>query len=100
MRRYHRIMTVLLVILFVSSLLFSAAFVAEHAGSSHCCSGSGCTVCAVLSLCGRVLRGILLLCAAVGCAVSADCSASGGVRDVSGVCVFETPVSLRVKLAD
>ncbi len=99
MPKKHRIMAMVLVVLFASSLLFSAAFVAECT-CHHCCSGSACTVCAVLSLCERVLRCLFLLAAAAICALMTGRAVSGGGRAADGECVLATPVSLRVKLTD
>ena len=100
MPKKKRLAAAVLACLFLAAILLSAAFVAVRTEHHHCCCGGECVICAALSRCENLLRGLGIL---VLAAVLLLAAGRAGLFSPEGWALLRerpTPVMLRVKLTD
>ena len=93
-----KVLALLMCVLLVLSIILSVSFVSH--GSSHCCAGEDCRICAVIQRCAQMLEKLLMV-ASFAAFLGAVIFTVSRALEISGESIVSvTPVRLKVKLSN
>lgn len=98
MTRKNRIVAVLLAVMVLVVMLYSALFIAAEA--EHDCVGENCQICYQINVCENTLKNLSLAVCAVAFAAAFTYTLYRSISACAEVAPSHTLVSLKVKLTD
>ena len=98
MKKKNRIIAILLAVMVVFVMLYSALFIVAHA--EHDCVGENCPICYQISVCENTLKNLSLAVCAVAFAAAFTYTLCRSISACADVTPSYTLVSLKVKLTD
>ena len=98
MKKKNRILAILLAVMVLFVMLYSALFIVAHA--EHDCVGENCPICYQISVCEHTLKNLSLAVCAVAFAAAFTYTLCRSISSSAAVIPSYTWVSLKVKLTD
>ena len=98
MKKKNRIIAILLAVMVLFVMLYSALFIVAHA--EHDCVGENCPICYQISVCENTLKNLSLAVCAVAFAAAFTYTLCRSISACADVTPSYTLVSLKVKLTD
>ena len=98
MKKKNRIIAILLAVMVLFVMLYSALFIVSHA--EHDCVGENCPICYQISVCQNALKNLSLAVSAVAFAAAFTYTLCRSISACAAVIPSYTLVSLKVKLTD
>ena len=98
MKKKNRIIAILLAVMVLFVMLYSALFIVAHA--EHDCVGENCPICYQISVCQNALKSLSLVVCAAAFAVVFTYTLCRGIFACTDYVQSYTLVSLKVKLSD